>query len=162
MMSQSTASLRSVVAVAGVPVASGRARAGRAASPLRARVLLVSARAASAGAPSGDKINVLVVGGGGREHSLAWRLAQSPTCAALYCSPGNAGIAAEETLTVADVKETDHAAVVDFCREKNIGEARGTAPSRLHRARLPRCVRSRPDRNPPSLFRESSASLPPP
>ena len=170
MMSQSTASLRSVVAVAGVPVASGRARAGRAASPRRARaraakrarVLLVSARAASAGAPSGDKINVLVVGGGGREHSLAWRLAQSPTCAALYCSPGNAGIAAEETLTVADVKETDHAAVVDFCREKNIGEARGTAPSRLHRARLPRCVRSRPDRNPPSLFRESSASLPPP
>ena len=45
MMSQSTASLRSVVAVAGVPVASGRARAGRAASPLRARAVYSCPRA---------------------------------------------------------------------------------------------------------------------
>lgn len=42
---------------------------------------------------------MLVVGGGGREHALAWKLAQSPACAQLYCSPGNAGIALETRVT---------------------------------------------------------------
>ncbi len=40
-------------------------------------------------------MNVLVVGGGGREHALCWKLAASPLCAKLYCAPGNAGIAQE-------------------------------------------------------------------
>ena len=38
-------------------------------------------------------MRVLVVGGGGREHSLCWAIAASPLCDALYCAPGNAGIA---------------------------------------------------------------------
>jgi phosphoribosylamine--glycine ligase len=38
-------------------------------------------------------MNILVVGGGGREHALCWALAKSPDCGALYCAPGNAGIA---------------------------------------------------------------------
>jgi len=39
-------------------------------------------------------LNVLIAGGGGREHALAWKIAQSPRVAKLYCAPGNAGIAA--------------------------------------------------------------------
>ncbi len=40
-------------------------------------------------------MNVLVIGGGGREHALCWKIAASPLCAKLYCAPGNAGIAQE-------------------------------------------------------------------
>lgn len=74
--------------------------------------------AASAHAP---KVNVLVVGGGGREHALCWRLRQAPTCDNLFCTPGNAGISAEEGVQVVDVKDTDHAAVVAFCKENDVG-----------------------------------------
>lgn len=38
-------------------------------------------------------MNILIVGGGGREHALAWKIAKSPLCDQLYCAPGNAGIA---------------------------------------------------------------------
>ena len=39
------------------------------------------------------KLKILIVGGGGREHALAWKIAQSPWCEKIYCAPGNAGIA---------------------------------------------------------------------
>jgi len=64
-------------------------------------------------------MNILLLGGGGREHALAWKLAQSPRCDTLYAAPGNPGIAAHATLVELDL--TDHAAVIAFCRENAIG-----------------------------------------
>ncbi len=45
-----------------------------------------------------DPLNILIVGGGGREHALAWHLRQSPLCARLFCAPGNPGIALARTI----------------------------------------------------------------
>ncbi len=64
-------------------------------------------------------MNILLLGGGGREHALAWKLAQSPRCSALYASPGNPGIA--QVATLVDLDLTDHQAVIAFCDAKDIG-----------------------------------------
>jgi phosphoribosylamine--glycine ligase len=63
-------------------------------------------------------MNVLLIGSGGREHGLAWKLAQSPLLTKLYATPGNPGIAETAELVALDV--TDHAAVVDFCRASDV------------------------------------------
>jgi len=63
-------------------------------------------------------MRVLVVGSGGREHALAWSIAASPLVDALYCAPGNAGIA-EEAECVA-IRATDIAGLVGFCRRERI------------------------------------------
>src|SRR5579863_2022957 len=52
-------------------------------------------------------MKVLVIGGGGREHALVWKLRQSPRVSQLYCAPGNAGIAAEAECLPADVKNIE-------------------------------------------------------
>ena len=64
-------------------------------------------------------MNILIIGSGGREHALAWKIAASPLTDKLYCAPGNAGIAREAECVALDV--SDHTAVVAFCKDKNIG-----------------------------------------
>lgn len=64
-------------------------------------------------------MNILLLGSGGREHALAWKLAQSPACTRLYAAPGNPGIAEEAECVALAV--TDHDAVIAFCREHAIG-----------------------------------------
>ena len=63
-------------------------------------------------------MNVLILGSGGREHALAWKLAQSPMLDTLFAAPGNPGIARHATIAALDV--TDHRAVIDFCRREHI------------------------------------------
>jgi phosphoribosylamine--glycine ligase len=63
-------------------------------------------------------MNILLLGSGGREHALAWKIANSPLVTKFYCAPGNAGIAKEAECVPVDL--TDHAAVIALCREKAI------------------------------------------
>ncbi|MEL6478594.1 MAG: phosphoribosylamine--glycine ligase [Pseudomonadota bacterium] len=63
-------------------------------------------------------MRVLILGGGGREHALAWAVAKSPDCAQLYCAPGNAGIAA--LAECVDLAIEDGAAVAAWARANAI------------------------------------------
>ncbi|MCB2057643.1 MAG: phosphoribosylamine--glycine ligase [Novosphingobium sp.] len=63
-------------------------------------------------------MNILLLGSGGREHALAWKLAQSRLCDKLYAAPGNPGIAAHAECVALD--PADHSAVLDFCEAHRI------------------------------------------
>jgi len=63
-------------------------------------------------------MNILLLGSGGREHALAWKMAASPLTERLFCTPGNAGIAQEAECVALDI--ADHAEVIAFCRNSKI------------------------------------------
>jgi phosphoribosylamine--glycine ligase len=63
-------------------------------------------------------VNILLLGSGGREHALAWKIAASPLVDRLFCAPGNAGIAHEAECVGLDI--ADHTAVIAFCRTHGI------------------------------------------
>jgi phosphoribosylamine--glycine ligase len=63
-------------------------------------------------------MNILLLGSGGREHALAWKIAGSPLLTKLWCAPGNAGIAREAECVVLDI--ADHAAVIAFCKANKV------------------------------------------
>ena len=63
-------------------------------------------------------MNILLLGSGGREHALAWKIAASPLVTKLWCAPGNAGIAREAECVALDI--ADHAAVIGFCRNNAV------------------------------------------
>ena len=63
-------------------------------------------------------MNILLLGSGGREHALAWKMAASPLVDRLICAPGNAGIAREAVCVALDIG--DHAAVIAYCRQNSI------------------------------------------
>ncbi|MEP6975701.1 MAG: phosphoribosylamine--glycine ligase [Spartobacteria bacterium] len=64
-------------------------------------------------------MKVLIVGGGGREHALAWKLQQSPRVEAIFCAPGNAGT--EELGENVPVRPNDSAGLVEFAQANQIG-----------------------------------------
>ena len=71
---------------------------------------------------SDEKITVLVIGGGGREHALCYALNRSPSCTAVLCAPGNAGIAQSGDATYIpnlDISNSDD--VIWFCCKKGVG-----------------------------------------
>ena len=60
-------------------------------------------------------MKVLVVGGGGREHAICWKLAQSPKVTELYCAPGNGGIA--QVAQCVPIKATDVEGMVQWAKD---------------------------------------------
>ena len=63
-------------------------------------------------------MNILLIGSGGREHALAWKLKQSPLLDNLYCAPGNPGIA--KVAECVDLDVTNHAEIIAFCKANHI------------------------------------------
>src|SRR3954469_16046500 len=63
-------------------------------------------------------MKLMVIGGGGREHALAWKLARSPRISKVYVAPGNAGTAREDG--VENVALTAHAELIDFAKSEQI------------------------------------------
>ncbi|QEY25280.1 phosphoribosylamine--glycine ligase [Neisseria zalophi] len=63
-------------------------------------------------------MKLLVIGGGGREHALAWKLAQSSKVETVYVAPGNAGTAVEPKLQ--NLELTAHRELIEFCQRENI------------------------------------------
>ena len=61
-------------------------------------------------------MKVLVIGGGGREHAICWKLAQSPKVKELYCAPGNAGIA--EIARCVDIGVMDFEKMTEFAKKE--------------------------------------------
>jgi phosphoribosylamine--glycine ligase len=63
-------------------------------------------------------MKILLLGSGGREHALAWKIAASPLVTKLWCAPGNAGIAREAECVALDI--ADHSVVIAFCRREEV------------------------------------------
>lgn len=63
-------------------------------------------------------MDILVVGGGGREHAIIKKLKESPLCGQIYCCPGNGGISADAQCF--PIKATDIEAMVQFAKEKKV------------------------------------------
>lgn len=64
-------------------------------------------------------MKILVVGSGGREHALCWKISKSPRCTKLYCAPGNGGIS--EVAELIDIQADDVAGLLKFARANSIG-----------------------------------------
>ena len=69
-----------------------------------------------------ERVVVLVIGGGGREHALCYALQRSPSCDAVFCAPGNVGISNSGNATcISDLDIFDSPAVISFCHKWGVG-----------------------------------------
>src|ERR1700693_6178941 len=66
-------------------------------------------------------MKILIVGGGGREHALAWKCAQSPLAGHVFVAPGNAGTALEPNVSNVDIAAEDSNALLEFAEAEDIG-----------------------------------------
>src|SRR2546423_78618 len=66
-------------------------------------------------------MNVLVIGKGGREHALVWKLAQSPRVKKIFCAPGNAGTALHAANVPIEPVPNDYDRLVRFAKKESIG-----------------------------------------
>ena len=80
-------------------------------------------------------MKVLIIGSGGREHALAWKIAQSAGVEKIYCAPGNAGIAA--LAECVDIKAMEFEKLADFAKDHEIdltvGRGHGRSAGRRYR-----------------------------
>src|SRR5438270_2934959 len=67
----------------------------------------------------GERTRILVIGKGGREHALVWKLARSPRVERVYCAPGNAGTA-QDGVNV-PIEPTDFDQLVRFAKKEDVG-----------------------------------------
>lgn len=65
-------------------------------------------------------MNILVIGGGGREHALAWKAAQSPKVNKVFVAPGNAGTALEDKLVNVDFDVNDITGLIAFSKDNDV------------------------------------------
>lgn len=65
-------------------------------------------------------MNVMVVGGGGREHAIAWKAARSEKVEKVYCAPGNGGTAAEDKCENIDIKPSEFSDLAGFAKKNNV------------------------------------------
>ncbi|KAL6985449.1 Phosphoribosylamine--glycine ligase, chloroplastic [Sarracenia purpurea var. burkii] len=71
---------------------------------------------------SEERVVVLVIGGGGREHAICYALKRSPSCDAVFCAPGNAGISNSGDATcISGLDIFDSSAVISFCQKWGVG-----------------------------------------
>lgn len=66
-------------------------------------------------------MNILIIGSGGREHALAWKIAQSPKADKIFVAPGNAGTNLDASMTNVDINADDIDALATFAKQKSIG-----------------------------------------
>ena len=69
--------------------------------------------------PNGNGVNILVIGKGGREHALVWKLKQSQRAGNVFCAPGNAGTASDGATNVA-IEHTETDRLARFCAKEQI------------------------------------------
>ncbi|XP_078434410.1 glycinamide ribonucleotide (GAR) synthetase [Wolffia australiana] len=88
----------------------------------RRRTIISASSSIENGNAAESRVSALVIGGGGREHALCYALQRSPSCDAVFCAPGNAGISSSGSATcLPDLNISDSSAVVSFCRDWGIG-----------------------------------------